>query len=52
MKVLQPIGRFFLVFLANAGRLALFTGRGVSHCIRPRRGPHQNGGPGVIVPNP
>ena len=35
MNVLQPIGRFFLAFLATAGRLALFTGRGISHCTRP-----------------
>ncbi len=51
MKVLQPIGRFFLVFLATAGRLAHFTGHGFSLCTRPRRVPHPNGGSGVIVPS-
>ncbi len=35
MTLLQLLGRTFLVFLANAGNLALFTARGVSHCVRP-----------------
>ncbi len=33
--VLQPIGRLFLSFLANAGRILLFMLQGVSHCLRP-----------------
>ena len=35
MALLQLLGRTFLAFLANAGNLALFTARGVSHCVRP-----------------
>ncbi len=35
MKVLQPIGCFVLAFFATAGRFAIFTGRGISHCARP-----------------
>ena len=35
MPILAPIGRIFIAFLANAGRLGLFCGRSVSHCIRP-----------------
>ncbi len=33
--VLAPIGRVALAFLAVAGRLTLFTGIALSHCIRP-----------------
>ena len=32
---LRPIGRAFIAFLATAGRLAVFTAVGVSHCFRP-----------------
>ncbi len=32
---LRPIGGAFLSFLGTAGRLALFTFAGVSHCFRP-----------------
>ncbi len=32
---LAVIGRFFLGFLAAAGRLSLFTGKAVSHCVTP-----------------
>jgi phospholipid/cholesterol/gamma-HCH transport system permease protein len=35
IPVLQPLGRTFLFFLAAAGRLALFAGEAVSHCLRP-----------------
>ena len=35
MNVLQPIGRFVLAFFATAGRFAIFTGHGISHCARP-----------------
>jgi len=33
--ILQPIGRTFLGFLEAAGRLMIFAGIGVSHCLRP-----------------
>jgi len=35
MNLLAPIGRVFLDFLAVVGRLAIFTGVSVSHCVRP-----------------
>ena len=35
MNVLQLIGRLLIGFLATAGRLALFTGSALSHCVRP-----------------
>ena len=35
MVVLQPIGRAFLGFLEATGRLAIFTGTSLSHCLRP-----------------
>lgn len=35
MNPFQPIGRFFLKFLATAGRLALFTSNALSHTVRP-----------------
>jgi len=35
MAFLQLIGRTFLTFLAAAGRLAIFAGTAVSHCVRP-----------------
>ena len=35
MNILQPIGRAVLAFFATAGRFAIFTGRGISHCVRP-----------------
>ena len=35
MKILQLIGRDFLAFLATAGRLAMFAGAALSHCVRP-----------------
>ena len=35
MNVLQPIGRIFLAFLATVGRLSMFTGSALSHCVRP-----------------
>ena len=35
MNVLQPIGRIFLAFLATVGRLTMFTGSALSHCVRP-----------------
>jgi len=35
MPILQPIGRALLVFMEAAGRLTLFAGVGLSHCVRP-----------------
>ena len=35
MNALAPVGRAFIVFLSAVGRLSLFTGSGVSHCVRP-----------------
>jgi phospholipid/cholesterol/gamma-HCH transport system permease protein len=35
MNVLQPIGRFMLVFLATTGRVMMFSGAALSHCVRP-----------------
>lgn len=35
MQFLAAIGRTFLVFLTQTGRLALFTSAGVSHTVRP-----------------
>ncbi len=35
MNVFQPIGRIFLAFLATVGRLTMFTGSALSHCVRP-----------------
>ena len=35
MPILQPIGRTLLSFMEVTGRLALFTGLSVSHCLRP-----------------
>ncbi len=35
MNFLAPIGRVVIEFLSTIGRLAIFTGRSVSHCVRP-----------------
>jgi len=35
MNPLAAIGRFFLGFLAAVGRLTVFTGAALSHCVRP-----------------
>ncbi|MGF1625893.1 MAG: MlaE family ABC transporter permease [Alphaproteobacteria bacterium] len=35
MNPLATIGRIFLGFLASAGRITIFTGRALSHCVRP-----------------
>lgn len=35
VPVLQPLGRTFMVFLAVTGRLTIFAGRSLSHCVRP-----------------
>ena len=35
MNFIAAIGRTFLLFLASAGRFALFTLEAVSHCLRP-----------------
>lgn len=35
MNFLAPVGRAFIDFLAAIGRLSLFTGTAVSHCVRP-----------------
>jgi phospholipid/cholesterol/gamma-HCH transport system permease protein len=35
MNLLSAVGRVFLSFLEHTGRLALFTGVSLSHCVRP-----------------
>ena len=35
MNIFAAVGRVFLAFLAVTGRLAVFTGEAVSHCVRP-----------------
>ncbi len=35
MSILAAVGHLFLTFLAAAGRLAVFTGIALSHCVRP-----------------
>ena len=35
MQFLASIGRVFIRFLAAAGRLVIFTGTALSHCVRP-----------------
>ncbi len=35
VNLLRRIGRVFLAFLTTTGRLTLFTGSAVSHCVRP-----------------
>ena len=35
MNPLAAIGRIFLGFLAATGRITIFTGRALSHCVRP-----------------
>lgn len=35
MNILQPIGRYVLKFFESVGRLVLFTGYALSHCVRP-----------------
>lgn len=35
MPILSPVGHLFLAFLAAAGRLAVFSGIALSHCVRP-----------------
>jgi phospholipid/cholesterol/gamma-HCH transport system permease protein len=35
MQFLASIGRVFIGFLAAAGRLVIFTGTALSHCVRP-----------------
>ncbi len=35
MTPLRPVGAVLLAFLATVGRLSLFTGVAVSHCVRP-----------------
>jgi phospholipid/cholesterol/gamma-HCH transport system permease protein len=34
-KVLQPVGRMTLAFMATTGRLALFAGSAIAHSVRP-----------------
>jgi phospholipid/cholesterol/gamma-HCH transport system permease protein len=41
MNVLAAIGRAFIVFLEATGRLTLFTGVSLSHCLRPPFYPRQ-----------
>ena len=35
MPILQPIGRTLLRFLEATGRLSLFAGNAIGHCVRP-----------------
>ncbi|MEK9661472.1 MAG: ABC transporter permease [Alphaproteobacteria bacterium] len=35
MPILTPLGRALLAFFAVIGRIAIFTGRGVAHSVRP-----------------
>jgi len=35
MNLLATIGRLFIAFLFHTGRLAIFAGQGLSHCVRP-----------------
>lgn len=35
IPILTPLGRTFLSFLQITGRLVIFTGRSLSHCVRP-----------------
>ncbi len=35
MPILQPLGRTFLAFLAAAGRLVIFAGTALRHCVTP-----------------
>ena len=35
LDFIAAIGRVFLAFLSGTGRLAIFTGAGVMHCVRP-----------------
>lgn len=35
IPILTPLGRTFLSFLQITGRLVIFTGRALSHCVRP-----------------
>ncbi|WP_026989067.1 MlaE family ABC transporter permease [Fodinicurvata sediminis] len=35
MPILTPLGRTFLSFLQVTGRLVIFSGRALSHCVRP-----------------
>jgi phospholipid/cholesterol/gamma-HCH transport system permease protein len=35
MNLFAAVGRVFLAFVSVTGRLALFTGEAVSHCVRP-----------------
>jgi len=35
MNFLAPVGRVFIDFLSTIGRLVIFTGVSVSHCVRP-----------------
>ncbi len=41
MPVLAPIGRITIAFFAVVGRVSLFTGHSVSHCVRPPFFPRQ-----------
>jgi phospholipid/cholesterol/gamma-HCH transport system permease protein len=35
MNIFAPIGRVVLLFLARTGRLSIFTGSTIAHCLRP-----------------
>lgn len=41
VNILQPIGRMFLNALTSVGRITIFTGSAVSHCLRPPFYPRQ-----------
>ena len=41
MPILAPIGRITIAFFAVIGRVSIFTGHGISHCVRPPFFPRQ-----------
>lgn len=49
MRFIRTIGRTALTFLAATGRLALFAGRALSHCVRPPFYPSMIGRQMVVI---
>ena len=35
MNIFAPVGRALLAFFAMVGRLSVFTGSAIAHCVRP-----------------
>jgi phospholipid/cholesterol/gamma-HCH transport system permease protein len=35
VPIVQPLGRAFISFLESAGKIFIFTGKGLVHCVRP-----------------